>query len=361
MDPYGYGSYASPAQSTQSSFSFLPGKTVIIISCCMLLVGIIGYFVIRRSKTSTSQDATQDTPPVSSSSSKGTKKTSGSSATTRAGGGTIEGIEGELKWATDPPEAKLATFAFESKSRPNYVPNKQGRIAIKPAGNPVYKLVGCDSMGAYAIRWNGRYLTVDSPNLVKWTEEKQEPGSCFKLIPGYCDSTNYVMLRSMANKLCVRADDTYGQLVCKDIPTARTADAYCWRLNPTTTTKQPCGPQYSYDLGRIVDIPCNVKEMPSGNGSCSTVTAGYQANCCIKKGKDAAHDPFCETTIFSKVVGRSLQEAILYIRTRRPDLSLKPCPEPCTTQAIPIQSPNLVVIPYDARSNIVTSVPRRLV
>lgn len=363
MDPY-YGlSTVQPTIAPQpsSSTSFLSSKTIAIIVGCILLIGLVLVFVIRRGKQSQQvndaspmQGNTQGRTQASSSSSKG-QKTIGS-------GGTISGIEGEAKWATDPPEAKLATFAFEPKTRPSYVPNQKGVIAIKPAGNPPYKLVGCNSMGAYAIRWNGRYLTVSSPNSVVWTDEKQEPASCFKLVPGYCGSgSNYIMLRSMANKHFLRAEDTYGQLICKDTPTARTANSYCWKLNPETATRQPCGPQYSYDLGRIVDVPCNVKEMPDGNNSCSTVTAGYQANCCIKKKGSAKQDAFCDDTIFPKVVGRSLQEAILYIRTRRPDLSLKPCPEPCTTQAVPVQSPNVVVIPYDARSNIVTSTPRRLV
>ena len=354
MDPY---SGTLPAPSAPSSFSsFLPGKKVLILVACILILGVIGVVVLRK-KTPPPPSSPSDIAPTQRQGvTKSTKSTKPVKTTA-----SVEGIEGELKWVSSPPEAKLATFAFESKTRPKYVPNQQGRIAIIPSGNPPYKLVGCDSVGAYAIRWNGRYLTVDSPNLVKWTEEKLEPGSCFKIVPGYCGGGEYIMLRSVANKLVLRADDTYGQLVCKDTPTARTADSYCWKLNPTTTSKQPCGPQYSYDLGRIVDIPCNVKEMPDGNASCSTVTAGYQAKCCTAKGQGAAHDTFCEATIFPKVVGKSLQEAILYIRTRRPDLSLKPCPEPCTTEAIPIQSPNLVIIPYDARSNVVTSVPRRLV
>jgi hypothetical protein len=271
-------------------------------------------------------------------------------------------FEKEREWASDAPVTKLAAFAFESKTKPGHVPNTSGAIAPKPAGNPPYKFVACEASASYAIRWNGRYLTVKSPNSVKWTEERQEPESCFKTVPGYCGAGNgYVMLRSAANKMFVRADASSGLLVCKDTPTARTAAAYCWRLAPDAVpAKQPCGQQYSYDLGRIVDVPCNVKEMPAGNESCSTVTRGYQATCCIRKGP-GAHDAFCDATIFPKVVGQQLQQALLYIRTRRPDLTLKPCPEPCTTQAVPEQYPNVVIVPYDARSGYVTSIPRRLV
>lgn len=331
-------------------------KMLAIVGCCLLLVGIIVFFVMRQTKI----DPPESLPMVGNASSKSQGKTQTTTVT-----GPVDPMDpnDEKHWATDPPEARLAMFAFEPRLRPGFVPNQDGRLERKPAGNAPYKLVACDNANGYAIRWMGRYLTVISPNSLQWTEQKEEPGSCFKLVPGYCGAgNNYVMIRSVANKLFVRNDEPSGILVCKDVPTARTANAFCWKLNPDSTgQKQPCGQIYSYDLGRIVDVPCNVKEMPSGGESCSTVTKGYQASCCIRRAGTATHDAFCEATIFPKVVGRSLQEALLYIRTRRPDLSLKPCPEPCTTQAIPIQNPNLVVIPYDARSMLVTGIPRRLI
>ena len=351
MDPY-LGYSASPMQAP--SASMMSTKTIMISLCCLVLIGIGAYVFMRRSSagpTASEPDITDVTVPSPP------KKVSSSS------GGTPllpDETGGERRWETDPPEARLAVFAFESKTRPGFVPDKKGRIAQKPAGNPPYKLVGCQYSGAYAIRWNSRYLTVISPNSVKWTEDKQEPGSCFKIVPGHCNAKEYVMLRSMSNKLFLRADASSGLLVCKDIPTARTADSYCWKLNPEMSKKQPCGPQYSYDLGRIVDVPCNVTTTPKPGESCSSVTPGYRAKCCLSRGPEGQHDAYCESTIFPKVVGRSLQEAMLYLRTRRPDLALKPCPEPCTVEAVPIQNPNLVVIPYDARSNLVTSIPRRL-
>lgn len=328
-------------------------KTMAIGLCCCILLGIGMYAMLGRG--SSSDDMPLSLPVLQSAQKPPVSKSGGSPILP-----TTDEV-GERRWETDPPEARLATFAFESKTRPGFVPNKQGRIAQKPAGNPPYKLVACQYSGSYAIRWNARYLTVLSPNSVKWTEDKQEPGSCFKLVPGYCgDGNNYVMLRSMANKLFLRADATSGVLVCKDVPTARTATSYCWKLNPESKVRQPCGQQYSYDLGRIIDVPCNVTPMPKPGESCQTVTPGYRASCCLRKGPDAEHDAYCESTIFPKVVGRSLQEALLYLKTRRPDLALKPCPEPCTVEAVPIQNPNLVVIPYDPRSNFVTSIPRRL-
>lgn len=383
MDPYGssYGlgtGFASPQAAAPSSSSL---TKYIWYAIFLLVLGAGTYVYVKRTNKSNDKgpkDGTDDLADEARSRGKQrTSSTSGGKMGTKTDTNTAASTSGtdvdartefekERDWATDAPITKLANFAFESKTKPGFVPNKSGAIAQKPAANPPYKFVACQATASYAIRWNGRYLTVKSPNSVKWTTERQEPGSCFKTVPGYCGAGNgYVMLRSMANKMFVRADASSGLLVCKDTPTARTADAYCWKLNPDPVpAKQPCGQQYSYDLGRIVDVPCEVKEMPTGNDSCSTVTKGYQAACCIRKGPNSHngnHDAFCEATIFPKVVGQQLQQALLYIRTRRPDLTLKPCPEPCTTQPVPEQYPNTVIIPYDARSGYVTSIPRRLV
>jgi hypothetical protein len=318
---------------------------------CIILAGIIAYFVLKPKQplpklpTTTTTTTTLGSIPSAPAALPSTQEEDG----------------GERKWNTEAPEAKLANFAFESYRLKNYVPDQTGKLVRKPAGNPPYKLMGCESSGSYAIRWAGRYLAVLSATKVRWVEEKQEPQTCFKLIPGFCgQGNNYVMLRSMANRMVLRADGPTNALVCKDIPTGRTAANYCWKLMPDYAGKQPCGQIYSYDLGRIIDVPCNVVTAPASGGSCGTVTAGYRAACCLKRIKGSGHDAFCTSTIFPQVVGQSLPQALLYIRTRRPDLSLKPCPTPCTLKAIPVQNPNLVVIPYDARSNTVTSTPYRL-
>lgn len=345
MDPYLSSGY--PVAPTTGGSSM---KYVAMIVSCILAMGIVAFFVMQK-KTLETQAPRRVLPvkPVVQA------KPSG------GGSDRVEDEGPERKWVTDAPEARLANFAFESYTLKGYVPNQKGQIVRKPAGNPPYKLVGCETSGSYAIRWAGRYLAVTSPNRVQWVPEKQEPGSCFKLIPGHCGSgNNFVMLRSMANKMFVRVDGPSNALVCKDTPTGRTAANYCWKLQPDTAGKQPCGQIYSYDLGRIIDVPCNVTSMPPAGGSCGVVTPGYRAACCMKKGAEATHDAFCTSTIFPQVVGQSLQQALLYIRTRRPDLALKPCPTPCTLQPTPIQNPNMVVVPYDARSNIVTSIPFRL-
>ena len=83
------------------------------------------------------------------------------------------------------------------------------------------------------------------------------PGeSCWKVVPSYCasnDGAQYVMLRSMANSMVLRADEGSGALVARDVPTARTAAKYCWKLMgrvPGSAGKQGC--EYSYDANRVV-------------------------------------------------------------------------------------------------------------
>lgn len=263
----------------------------------------------------------------------------------------------EAPIATDEPDEKLAAFAFESLVRPGQVPSKAGTLIPKPAGNPPYKLVQCGK--GYAIRWMGRYLSVDSPNKLVWTESKQEPHSCFRIIPGYCDDQKYVMLRSIANSLFVRPDDS-GALVCKDTPTARNAKQYCWKLNPDVAGVQPCGCTYSQDLQRVVCTPCGppVNTRPAPGSSCSTVTPGHHAQCCLSKTR--GDDAYCQTVTWPETVGRNLQEAMLYLRTKRPDLVLTPCPSPCAVSGYPTPAPNVVVIPYDPRTMFVTAPARRL-
>lgn len=268
----------------------------------------------------------------------------------------------DMPTTTDAPELSIKEFAFEPFLKPGVVPNQAAKLSKKPAGIAPFKFVSCAD-NTYAIRWSGMYLTVVDPTRVEWTETKQEPNGCWLIIPGRCNSENFIMLRNIGNKHFLKPEAN-GDLVCKDTPTGRTATQYCWKLAPTdlAATKQPCGCIYSADLGRVVCTPCNLKEMPdTAQGSCSTVTAGYQAKCCLRKtAAQRVTDPFCGSAVWPETVGRTLQEAMLYIRTRRPDLLLRPCPTPCTVEAYPEPSPTTVIIPYDARSGLVVSSPLRL-
>lgn len=265
-----------------------------------------------------------------------------------------------VAYRTLAPDSVVTPFAFELYGRDKVVPTVDGRVARKVAGNPPYNLVQCNLTGGYAVRWNSTFLTLESSQVLKWTETKQEPHSCWKIVPGYCGDNKYVMLRSLANNMFLTIDLASDTLVCKDIPTGRTAKQYCWKLEPDVAKPARCGCEYDYSKGKVVCIPCDVKKLPDGNQSCDTVTPGYKAECCLTDGRHNS-DPFCRTAAWPEVVGRSLKEAMLYLRTRRPDLVLSPCPNECTTKAFPEPKQNVVVIPYDPRSGIVTAAARRLI
>ena len=248
----------------------------------------------------------------------------------------------------------LTEFTFENLTMPSYVPDARTRMVRKPAGNPPYKLVNCNVANAYAIRWNGRFLNMYSPNKFEWKTNKEEPDGCFTIVPGYCggNGKDYVMLRSTMNRHFLRIDEGSGMLICKDTPTARTAEKYCWKLRDTdASTKMPCGPQYSEDLKRVIDIPCTILQEPLPGKGCSSVTKGFVAKCC------GVHpdDPECRGSYWREVVGRQLTESILYLKTRRPDLKVQPCPHPCTKNPFPEYDETTVMIPYDTRSGFVTA------
>ena len=347
----GMGSGMAPNRAKQGSSTL---KMVLSGAACLILAIII-YFVLVKPPMSAKQKVTRR-PLVTASLSGGV-----TASTTPTGPVSDIMINEEI--TVEAPDIKVGTFAFESMTMPGYVPTSDASLAKKTAGMPPFKFVACGDAG-YAIRWNGKYLTLDQDRVAYWHEEKLEPDSCFSVVPGYCGTTKHIMLRSGANNSFLRYDPTTKKLVCINAPTGRTASKFCWKLEPDPVViKQPCGCQYSYEMGRVVCTPCDgVKEMPDSlNGSCSTVTAGYQATCCIRKGAASQNDAFCNTVAWPEVVGRNIKEAMLYIRTRRPDLTLVPCSAPCTAEAYPTQSPNTVVIPYDPRSGLVVAAARRLI
>ncbi len=346
----GMSGLIGPTASQPSTSSSTP--KIVMACCACLIIIVVVYFAFFRSKTSTLSLPPQlnEIPAMPA-------------PTNAAIQATNDAVISEDAITVEAPDIKVGTFAFESLTMPGYVPTLDATIQKKTPGMPPFKFVACGDAG-YAIRWNSVYLTLDDNNNAYWFEEKLEPDSCFKVIPGQCGTTKHVMLRSSANNNFLRHDPITKKLVCIDAPTGRTASTFCWKLEPDPVLiKQPCGCQYSYDLGRVVCTPCDgLKEMPdSVGGSCSTVTSGYQATCCIRKGAAAQNDPMCNTVAWPEVVGRTLKEAMLYIRTRRPDVTLVPCSAPCTATSYPTQSPNTVVIPYDPRSGLVVAAARRLI
>ena len=164
---------------------------------------------------------------------------------------------------TRAPDSKLTSFGFESLLYPGYVPDLNAKLIPKPAANPVYALVNCGVANTrYAIRWRNKFLTVVTGDIVQWSDLKQEPNSCFQLVPGWCKTDKgdeYVMLRSQVNGNFLRAD-TDTSLVCKDAPTGNTALNYCWKLRgpvlPSEIDVGQCGCQYDANVRAVVCKPC---------------------------------------------------------------------------------------------------------
>lgn len=360
MDPYmyppgggggdGLNAYGNPMPSKTSWTTWAFGGIV----CIVLIVILVMVWRGKGSDSSGPVGSLADMIVPARDSGTASKATSAPQA--------LDLLVSEAPINTLEPDAQLASFAFESLIKPGYVPDGSAKIVPKPAGNPPYKLVQCGSNG-YAIRWKGLYLTVSDPYQLSWSTDKEEPRSCFTIVPGYCGGadakTKYVMLRSKYNKHFVRPDLQTGLLMCKDTPTARTANSYCWRLEPAIAGVQSCGCTYSYDLQRVVCTPCSVTTTSAPGASCSTVTPGYQAQCCASK--QPGSDAYCATILWREVVGRPLREAMLVLRTKRPDLTLRPCPEPCAATGYPTPARNVIVVPYDPRSSIVTAPARVLV
>lgn len=222
------------------------------------------------------------------------------------------------------PETKLTAFAFESLTMPGFVPNLDLKLVRKPAANPVYSLVSCGVANTrYAIRWQGRYLSVVTGKVLKWSDLKEEPNSCFVLVPGYCGSPGqeYAMLRSALNGNFLRADET-GTLICDDAPTANTATKFCWKLRgtPGVNTEAQCGCQYDYNVQGVVCKPCGIT---------NTAAPATQA---------PLPGPWPE------LVGWDVQQAATYITQKHPALTILriPCQD---GQQCPIigSPPGLVV------------------
>lgn len=314
----------------------------IVFVCLLIVIGVCTWYF---SRGSTSSPTPAPSAPVAAAA------TLPTATQTRADASVSDIDQPPIKTPTD---VTLTEFAFENMVLPLYVPDATTRMVRKPAGNPPFKLVNCNVANAYAIRWNGRFLNMHNPNKFQWTTDKREPDGCFTIVPGYCggNGRDYVMLRSTMNRHFLRIDEASGMLVCKDTPTARTAEKYCWKLrNEDGEKKIPCGPQYSEELKRMIDIPCTIiKDPPVGKG-CSSVTKGFISKCCGVHPED----PDCRGSYWREVVGRQLTEAVLYLRTRRPDLKIEPCPHPCNKDPFPVYDANVVRIPYDVRSGYVTA------
>lgn len=254
-------------------------------------------------------------------------------------------------------ETRLTTMPFEPYLMPGYAPDASAVLKQKTDGYPPFKLVSCSGNG-YAIRWMGRYLTVHASDDVTWELERMEPQSCFKIRSGYCvdqegRTGDYVMFQSHWNKQFLRVDGDTKKLICADGPTESTTMQFCWKFIDDTPKKMPCGPRFLPEYARVVDVPCAINY---GEPDCAAATPGFKSACCLRHPEDAS----CRGSVFREVVGRSVDEASLYLKTRLPQSTkLRLCASGAACERIMQPTfanydADTVVIPYDTRLGVVT-------
>ena len=260
--------------------------------------------------------------------------------------------------ATIPPrrlsEYGLTRFAFEHKLLgPGIKPDANAKMTRVSAAEDSAVLVSCSLVNGYAVRWMNRYLTVNTDGSVEWSDRRGEPDSCWKLEPGYCGDGEFVMMRSLFNNNFLRVDGATNKLVCVDKPSTEDAIQYCWRLKPTEQTRRRCGRYYDVDYGRVIDVPCEIIQDPPEGGSCLDVTPGFVAKCCLKNNSDR-----CRSVVAREVVGRTVNEAGLYLKTRFPNHRIELCADDDETcqkaNPFPIHDSNKWVLKYNKRLGTVT-------
>lgn len=263
--------------------------------------------------------------------------------------------------ATD--DLTMSDFAFENLAvGEGYTPDAQTTMTKTTAAETAYKLVRCSLANGYAIKWSGRYFTVDQDGTTSWSMQKQEPYSCFEIKPGFCgDSGAFIMLRSMLNGHFLRVSGTTNKVVAVDSPTANNANQYCWLFRNTKKyARLPCGTMYRPEYGRIVTIPCTIIKDPPQGGTCMNVTDGYKAECCGRHPNDQT----CRSIYIREVVGRTLAEAATYIKTRFPQYTILKCArgDDCEkAKPFPLPKPDTIVLVYDPRLGTVTKPAYRFI
>ena len=253
--------------------------------------------------------------------------------------------------APDPyAEYSLLTFAFEHRLLgPGIAPDATTKMTKVVAAEDSYKLVRCSLANGFAVRWMNRYLTVETDGTLLWKERKDEPQSCWNIQPGYCggDGAEYVMFQSLFNNRFLRVDGYTNKLVCMDTPSSQNAQQFCWKLQKSEPPARRCGTYFDPDYGRIITIPCEIKQDPPQGGTCADVTPGFMSKCCLKH-----NDASCRSVVLREVVGRKLNEASLYIKTRFPDHKIVTCKrgDACEkANPFPLYAADTWVLPYDEK------------
>lgn len=269
MDPYTsalYGippaSSATPANASSSSASSGPGTSKLLLFFLLFVVVIAGGFLFWKS----GQDKAQAQQAAAAADAQRQQM-----QVLPPPAPPVPGTTTSVDYVqTRAPDYKLTSFGFEPMTMPGKVPDLTGTLSTKPAGNPVYAFVQCGaSASSVAVRYQNRFLTVidDRGQAVQWTDAKQEPNSCWTIVPGYCPpSSDHVMLRSNLNGKFLRFDASSLKMVCVDAPTQRTSSAFCWLFRgaaPASIKESAaCGCEYSPSVGGILCHPCQDQPKP---------------------------------------------------------------------------------------------------
>jgi hypothetical protein len=255
----------------------------------------------------------------------------------------------------------LGEFAFQH-AETGLVPGEDMAMTNRKAGELSFKFVSASDTNSYNILRGGKFLSLNDvyDGILQWTSS--DPGllGAWVIKSGYCGdvasdqsyTNEFIMVQNVisGNFLTVKSN----KLTCEGTPTNRTRASYCWRQVWNEPTMQKCGMQ-EYD-GRLINIPCKINDNPSEG--CASATPGFKSDCCGKN----PHDVTCVGNYWREVVGRSVDDSILYLKTKYPHMRIRKCESgtACTQlKPFPIYDENLIVVTYDPRTGVVTEPARR--
>ncbi len=321
-------------------------KTIGLVSsgivCIVIMILVVMFLRSRGTQpTTTQQSVTMPPAPTA-------PQATGATATQAMDDGPTTGPER----LTD---LGLLSFAFEHKILgPGIKPDATTKMTRVNKAEDDFMIVKCGMTNGYAIRWMGRYLNVTPSGQVEWNVRQSEPDACWIIEPGYCggDASEFVMLRSLYNNRFLRVDGATMKLVCVDSPSTENTAQYCWRLKKTGDVRRRCGKYYDKDYGRVIDVPCEIIRDPPEGGSCLDVTPGFVASCCLKH-----NDARCRSVVAREVVGRTINEAGLYLKTRFPNHVVELCADGDACEKadpFPIHDSNKWVLRYNKRLGTVS-------
>ena len=252
----------------------------------------------------------------------------------------------------------LGEFAFQH-AETELVPDDSLKLGQRARGSLPFKFISSPDVNAYYIKKGGKFLYVtdgDDSGRVDMTPRDPGLSGSWLIKSGHCGSVSphqkytneFIMIQHVQSGEFLTIDSSKS-LVVKGIPTHRTRGQFCWRQTWNEPGVQRCGLQ-EYD-GKLVNIPCEINDNPSEG--CASATPGFKSACCGRNPSDVT----CVGNYFREVVGHSIDDSILYLRTKYPHMRIRKCAtnDRCSLLTpFPLHDENLIVVKYDARTGVVT-------